>query len=121
MSNKEILQRLAATANAGDVDVAEWYTEDFKLYEPGVPLERVTGHEGARRMLAHLRTALIPETRFEILDMVEEDDRVAVRWLFSGKKEGHPVVMPCIAIYRFVDGRIAEDWGIACYEGHPWP
>ncbi len=53
--------------------------------------------------------------------MVEEDDRVAVRWLFSGKKEGHPVVMPCIAIYRFVDGRIAEDWGIACYEGHPWP
>jgi predicted ester cyclase len=51
------------------------------------PLERVTGHEGAQRMLHHLRTAILPETRFEILDMVEEGDRVAVRWLFSGVKD----------------------------------
>jgi hypothetical protein len=28
--------------------------------------------------------------------------------------------MPCVAIYRFVDGRVAEDWGIASYQGHPW-
>jgi ketosteroid isomerase-like protein len=54
-------------------------------------------------------------------DMVEEGDRVAVRWLFSGVRDGHPVVMPCVAIYRFVDGRVAEDWGIASYQGHPWP
>ena len=41
------------------------------------------------------------------LDMVEEGDRVAVRWQFSGIKDGQSVVVPCIAIYRFVDGRIA--------------
>ena len=122
MSNKDFFFRIANAINAGEAEhIDEWFTEDFKLHEPGVPLERVTGHEGAQRMLHHLRTAILPETRFEILDMVEEGDRVAVRWLFSGIKDGQPVAMPCVAIYRFVDGRVAEDWGIACYEGHPWP
>ena len=121
MSNKETLLKLAATANAGYVDVAEWFTEDFRLHEPGVPIERVTGHEGAQRMLNRLQTVLFSNTRFEVLDMVEEGDRVAVRWLFSGTKEGQSVVMPCLAIYRFVDGRIAEDWGIAGHQGYPWP
>lgn len=122
MSNKDFFLRIAAAVNAGDAEhIAEWFTEDFKLHEPGVPLERVTGHEGAQRMIHHLRTAIAPETRVEILDMVEEDDRVAVRWQFSGVKDGQPVVVPCVAIYRFVDGRVAEDWGIASYQGQPWP
>jgi hypothetical protein len=56
-----------------------------------------------------------------ILGMIEEGDRVAVRWLFSGVNDGHPVVMPCVATYCFVGGRVAEDWGIASYQGHPWP
>jgi ketosteroid isomerase-like protein len=122
MSNKGFFLRVVAALNAGDTDhIAEWFTEDFQLHEPGVSTEHVTGHEGAQRMLHHLRTVLLPETRFEILDMIEEGDRVAVRWRFSGIKDGQPVVMPCIAIYRFVDGRVAEDWGIASYDGHPWP
>jgi ketosteroid isomerase-like protein len=122
MSNKDFFLHMVAAVNEGDTEhIAEWFTEDFKLHEPGVPLERVTGHEGAQRMLHHLRTAILSETQLEIMDMVEEGDRVAVRWLFSGVKDGKPAVVPCIAIYRFVAGRVAEDWGIACYEGHPWP
>jgi ketosteroid isomerase-like protein len=122
MSNKDFFLQLAAAINADEtVHIADWFTEDFKLHEPGVPLDRVTGHEGAQHMLHHLRTTLLPETQLQILDIVEEGDRVAVRWQFSGIKDGQPVVMPCVAIYRFVDGRVAEDWGIACYEGHPWP
>ena len=120
MSNKEFFLRVAAAINAGDVEhVAEWFTEDFKLHEPGVRLP--TGHEGARLMLHHLRTTLGPQTRLEVLDMVEEGDHVAVRWQFSGIKGGQPVLVPCIAICRFVNGRIAEDWGIASSKGQPWP
>ena len=120
MSNKDFFLRVAAAINAGDGDhVAEWFTEDFKLHEPGVTLP--SGHDGARLMLHYLRTAVVPEARLAVLDMVEEGDRVAVRWQFSGVKDGQSVVVPCIAIYRFVDGRIAEDWGIASYQGQPWP
>jgi hypothetical protein len=35
--------RVAAALNAGDTDhIAEWFTEDFKLHEPGVPVASKT-------------------------------------------------------------------------------
>ena len=50
----------------------------------------------------------------EILDMVEESDRVAVRWQVTGTYDnGKPYERSIMAIYRFENGRIAEDWGIA--------
>jgi hypothetical protein len=56
MSNKDFFLRMVAATNAGGGEqIAEWFTEDFKLHEPGVPLKRVTGHEGAQRMLHHVR------------------------------------------------------------------
>ncbi len=80
---------VVAAINAGDVEhVAEWFAEDFKLHEPGVRL--LTGHEGARLMPHHLRTTLGPETRLEVLDMIEEGDHVAVCWQLSGIKDGQP-------------------------------
>jgi len=33
----------------------------------------------------------VPCARIDALDMVEEGDKVAVRWLFSGKKDGRRV------------------------------
>ena len=53
------------------------------------------------------------------LDMVEEGDKVAVRWIFAGKKDGSPVYLSAVAIYRFEGDRIAEDWGIAAKAD--WP
>jgi SnoaL-like polyketide cyclase len=54
-----------------------------------------------------------------ILDMVEEGDRVAARMQFSGMVDGRSVFLSAVAIYRFVDSRIAEDWGIG-FRGN-WP
>jgi predicted ester cyclase len=62
-------------------------------------------------MLATIR-ALSPNLELQILDMVEEGDRVAVRWRFSQEKDDAPFRASAIAIYRFADGRIAEDWGM---------
>jgi hypothetical protein len=50
--------------------------------------------------------------QFVSLDMVEEADRVAVRWQLSATYQGDPLSLASMAIYRFKDGRIAEDWGI---------
>ena len=45
--------------------------------------------------------------------MIEEGDRVAVRWQVTASYEdGKPYERSIVAIYRFKDGRIAEDWGI---------
>ena len=51
----------------------------------------------------------VPCARIDVLDMVEERDKVAVRWLFSGEKDGRPMYLSASATYRFDGARIAED------------
>jgi len=62
-------------------------------------------------MLASIRDLLPGGPRVEALDMVEEGDRVAARWRFSGTRDGAP--------RRLAIGRIAEDWGVAARAD--WP
>jgi predicted ester cyclase len=109
--HKAVLHRVATAINGNDIDrVAEWFTEDFRLHDPKAP-DWPTGHVGALRMLASVR-AISPDLEAQILDMVEEEDRVAVRWRFAGTRDGEPFRGSAIAIYRFEGGRIAEDWGM---------
>jgi len=109
---KELLRELAAAHNSGPPDrINDWFTEDFRLHEPGAAALPV-GHEGASQMRARFRT-LTPPLKLEILDMIEEGDRVAVRWQLTATYEGRPFEQSIMAIYRFENGRIAEDWGIS--------
>jgi ketosteroid isomerase-like protein len=103
--------------STGDIDhVAEWFTEDFKLHDPSIGGFRF-GHDGARDMLRSLAEH-VPYARIDVLDMVEEGDKVAVRWIFAAKKDGRPVYLSAVAFYRF-EGDRAEDWGIAAKA--QWP
>jgi predicted SnoaL-like aldol condensation-catalyzing enzyme len=109
---KNLLREITAAHNSGAPDrIDEWFTEKFRLHEPGA-LPLPLGHEGARQMRARFR-ALTPPIKLEILDMIEEDDRVAVRWQLTAIYKGEPFEQSIMAIYRFENGRIAEDWGIA--------
>jgi ketosteroid isomerase-like protein len=109
---KGVLREMAAAHNLGGPDrISDWFTEDFRLHEPGgSPLP--TGHEGASQMRERFRT-LTPPINLEILDMIEEGDRVAVRWQLTATYDGKPFEQSIMAIYRFENGRIAEDWGIS--------
>ena len=116
-SKKAVLLRIAEAMSAGDIDhVSEWF-KGFKLHDPSFGGFR-SGHEGARDMLRSLAEH-VPSARIDALDMVEEGDKIAVRWLFSGKKDGRPVYLSAVSIYRFEGGLIAEDWGIAAKA--EWP
>jgi predicted ester cyclase len=117
-SRKDFFLRIARSMSAGDIDhVAEWFTEDFKLHDPSIGGFR-SGHDGARDML-RATAELVPCARIDVLDIVEEGDKVAARLLFSGEKDGRPVYLSTVAIYRFDGDRIAEDWGIAAKA--EWP
>jgi predicted ester cyclase len=108
---KDLLREIAAAINAGSAyRISEWFTENFRLHQPAAPSLPI-GHAGASQMLARSRM-LVPPINFEILDMVEEGDRVAVRWQLTATYDGKPFEESIIAIYRFEQGRIAEDWGI---------
>ena len=115
---KRLLFDLAARLSAGDVDrVESWFSKDFRLHEPGV-FSECTGHAGASLMLSRIKHST-PNVRVEVLDMVEEGDRVAVRWLFTATQEGTARQMSSVAIYRFTDGLISDDWGVVASAA--WP
>jgi ketosteroid isomerase-like protein len=108
---KELLREIAQVISGkGDYRIDEWFTEDFRLVEPTKPTWP-RGYEGAHKLLDAFGT-LTPPMQFVALDMVEEADRVAVRWQLSATYHGEPFHLASIAIYRFSEGRIAEDWGI---------
>ena len=86
----DLLREIAAAMSSGAPDrISDWFTEDFRLHEPGAP-PLPTGHEGARQMRARFRT-LDPPIKLEILDMIEEGDRVAVRWQLTQPTKADPL------------------------------
>jgi predicted SnoaL-like aldol condensation-catalyzing enzyme len=116
-TNAGLLQKLAGLVNERrPVPIARYFTEDFRLDDAGTGVVR-TGHAGAQTMIDNI-LSLAPDVRFEVLDVVEAADRVAVRWRATGSGTAGPFDVAMMAIYRFVDGRIAEDWGV--WSGKPW-
>jgi predicted SnoaL-like aldol condensation-catalyzing enzyme len=117
LTNAGLLQELAVLVNERrPVPIARYFTEDFRLDDAGAGVVR-TGHAGAQAMMDGV-VSLAPDVRFEILDVVEAADRAAVRWRVTGTGAAGPFDVAMMAIYRFVDGRIAEDWGV--WSGKPW-
>jgi hypothetical protein len=108
---KEMLREIARVIYQHEpYRIDEWFTEDFKLVEPTKP-DWPHGHAGATKLLERFRT-LTPPVQFIALDMVEEADRAAVRWQLHANHQGERIHLASMAIYRFEEVRIAEDWGI---------
>lgn len=117
-ANTDVLREIANRMNAGDYNGLErFFTEGFVLHDVNAP-QWPSGHDGVRRMLAGF-AALGETMRLEMLDAVEDGDRVAVRWGVSWREDGRAMAAAIMAIYRFESGRIAEDWGISARA--PWP
>src|SRR5215467_3038204 len=103
----DALRELVELFNARkEIDVPSFFTEDFRLEDPGAGVIR-TGLDGAQRMMEAVR-ALAHDGRLEILDMFETDNRVAVRWAYRGTG----VSFAMMSIYEFNGRRIQRDWGI---------
>ena len=104
--------------NSGNVDlIPEIYADDFVGHFPGGAIQ---GHEGIRDVVTHHRRAF-PDWTELIEDIVCEADRVAVRFRSTGtnlgRSRGKPptnrsVQISEMAIYKIVDGKIAEQWVI---------
>jgi steroid delta-isomerase-like uncharacterized protein len=128
--NKAVIRQLPGVLDTLDrAAIGALFTEDFQLHESKFP-EWPRGHEGAFRLLVMMRS-LMPDMTIRIEDMFGEGDKVCVRWRYSGtltgafenmKGDGSRYEAVAFGIYRFRDGRIAEDWGTAARlpDGHPW-
>lgn len=82
------------------------------------PEGSAAGPEGFAAFYSAIRTAL-PDARYEVDDLVSEDDKVVVRWRLLGTHRGdfrgiaptgRAVELKGIAIYRVDGGQLMERW-----------
>jgi steroid delta-isomerase-like uncharacterized protein len=87
---------------------------------PGALPELPTGPDGAKQLVTVYRNAF-PDIRFTIDEQIAEGDKVVTRWSADGTHKGELVGIPAtgktstvtgITVDRFVNGKIAETWGI---------
>jgi len=84
-----------------------------------------TGSKAFRDYYAALRSA-VPDARYEVDDLIAEEDRVVVRWRLLGTHKGdfrgiaptgRPIVLKGIAIYRVQGGKLMERWVVSDLHG----
>jgi steroid delta-isomerase-like uncharacterized protein len=117
--NREGAIRAFNALKVGDLDMfEELHTEDFVDHDPG-PGE-VPTPAGRREFFSGI-SSVFPDWDQTIEEVVAEGDRVVVRWVGRGTHEspfvgvpptGRKVAVQGIAIFRMVDGKMAERWAV---------
>lgn len=121
-SNKAIFRRFHdAFAHGGDAEfisamIDEIVAPDVRNHTP----VEATGAHVLKELFARLHR-VFPDLRVTVEDMIEEDGKVAGRNTLTGTHQGEYMGLPPtgksvtyneIIIFRFVNGRIAETWGV---------
>lgn len=115
---RDIMVRLAKDlSERRSIEPSQYFTSTFRLHDPNAP-HIATGLAGAREMMDGI-LKWAPDLKIEIVDTMEEGDRIAVRWRLAGTHDGKMSEAAIVGIYRFEGTRIAEDWGIGARA--PWP
>jgi steroid delta-isomerase-like uncharacterized protein len=122
-SNKATLRRFHEAMNTGDGEhisktIDEVFEPDVLIRTP-VPVQ-ATGAQAIAEVFETLRRAF-PDLHVSIEDLIEEGDKVVSRNTVTGTHQGEYMGLPPtgrsitykeIFIMRFVNGRIAETWGV---------
>jgi hypothetical protein len=119
--NKAVLLRFVEEFNRGNLTIVdEVFSPNLLIITPSLDWPTFpSGLEGARMMLNAMRDGAV---EMNIEDIVAEEDRVAVRWTFTGIYRGEPrpgfpapeekITTGSMSFYRFVNGKIDRDWGL---------
>jgi predicted ester cyclase len=121
-TNKSTVRRLLDAMNTGDAELISQRIDE--IFEPDVkqhtPFEAI-GTQPLKEMCTRLYRAF-PDLHITVEDLIEEGDKVVQRDTVTGTHQGEYNGLPPtgksvayneIFIMRFVNGRIAEIWGVA--------
>jgi steroid delta-isomerase-like uncharacterized protein len=122
-SNKQTVRRFCDATNSGDQQLISRMIDELvepdALIRTPLPLE-ATGAEKLKEVFRRLHAAY-PDLHIEIRDLIAEGDKVVDRNTVTGTHQGEymglgptgkSVTYDEIFVFRFVDGRIAETWGV---------
>ncbi|MDY6764577.1 MAG: ester cyclase [Halobacteria archaeon] len=124
--NKDIARRyVKEIAEAGNLDrLGEFVAKDVVNHDAVSGTNADTREERGLEAFRHHVKAIVKgfsDREFDIQDMIAEDDRVMVRFVFTGTHKGAMGVEPTgervtfsgIVVYRIEDGKIVERWSEA--------
>ena len=122
-SNKATFRRFQEATNTGDAELIsktiDEVVEPDVLIRTPLPVE-ATGAEALKEVFSRLHRAF-PDLHVSVEDVIAEGDRIAARNSVTGTHQGDYMGIPPTGrrvtynemfIVRFVDGRIAETWGV---------
>ena len=119
--NRQLVRNWIEAIERRDIDTALTYATDDYIWQGMAPQgwTRVQGTENFRVAVMEFLDAM-PDLKIEILDMVAEGDRVAIRLREHGhhtgidwcgvKAAGAAVEWFPFDFYRIEDGKLAEEW-----------
>jgi steroid delta-isomerase-like uncharacterized protein len=122
-SNKATFRRLHDATNTGDAElisktIDELVEADVLIRTPS-PVE-TTGAQAIKEVFARLLQAF-PDLHITVEDLIAEGDKVVSRNSVTGTHQGEYMGLPPtgktvtyneIFVFRFINSRIAETWGI---------
>jgi steroid delta-isomerase-like uncharacterized protein len=122
-SNKATFERIRDAVNTDDLElisevIDELVEPEARMHTP-LPIE-ATGAQAAKQVWATLLRAY-PDLHLSVEDLIAEGDKVVSRMVVTGTHQGEYMGLPPtgrsvsydeIFIFRFVEGRIAETWGV---------
>jgi steroid delta-isomerase-like uncharacterized protein len=122
-ANRAVFTRFLDAVNTGDPEVIsktidEFVAPDAQIRAP-LPIE-ATGAQLVKEVFGRLHRAF-PDLHITVEDVIAEGDKVVSRNSVTGTHEGEYMGIPPtgksvtyneIFIGRFVNGRIAETWGV---------
>jgi steroid delta-isomerase-like uncharacterized protein len=122
-SNKATLRRSIDAINAGDAELFSKTIDDVVvpdvLIRTPLPVG-ATGAQALKEVFGRLHRAF-PDLHIAVEDLIAEEDKVVSRNTVTGTHQGEYIGLPPtgksityneIFIFRFVNGRIAETWGV---------
>lgn len=117
-SNGEIAREMWTSINEGDFSVIDTYvSEDYVEHDPNAP-EEIHGREGFKQNIEQYFNAA-SDMEMTIEDLIEEDDKVSIRWTATGTHDGelmgisptnNSITVTGLDINRFEDGMLVESW-----------
>ena len=122
-ANKELFKRFHDAANTGDFDflaktIDELVAPDAVIRTP-LPID-ATGAEALKQIWAML-LRIYPDIHLTVEDLIAEGDKVVGRTTITGTQQGEFMGVPPTGrsvtynemfIFRVVDGRVVETWGV---------
>ena len=118
-SRRDFFKQFVQFINTADENLAQQLISPLAKFHVPTQPEPLQGPIGYLTIIAMMRSGF-PDIQCKLEEMIEECDKVAVRYTMKGTQQGEffgfpptgkPIAVQAINFYRLVDDQIVEEYG----------